>query len=182
MLNRGWGDEPGAAGGGAAAVHVGDEADLGGIGTSRIVGQRPSRRRLPRHRAMHRNVPLLNWRDSEGAPVIWLGNQIGDEGAVALAEAAGKGALGAQGTLTSTMAGKGPQGRVWPRALDAGSRDSSSAKQIGDEGAVDLAEAVGKGALPELTQLHLSRNELSETAKDAKEVVEAKRSGLRVHV
>ena len=53
--------------------------------------------------------------------------------------------------------------------------------QIGDEGAVALAEAVGKGALPELKQLNLERNKLSQTAKDAWEAVEAKRSGLSVY-
>ena len=52
--------------------------------------------------------------------------------------------------------------------------------QIGDEGAVALAEAVGKGALPELKKLYLFGNKLSQTAKDAWEAVEAKRSGLVV--
>ena len=51
--------------------------------------------------------------------------------------------------------------------------------QIGDEGAVALAEAVGKGALPKLKQLNLNSNKLSQTAWDAWEAVEAKRSGLR---
>ena len=53
--------------------------------------------------------------------------------------------------------------------------------QIGDEGAVALAEAVGKGALPKLTRLRLEGNKLYQTAKDAWEAVEAKRSGLYVH-
>ena len=83
-------------------------------------------------------------------------NQIGDEGAKALAEAVGKGAL--------------PK----LKGLRLGSN------QIGDEGAVALAEAVGKGALPKLKKLELFANKLSQTAKDAWEAVEAKRSGLKV--
>ena len=54
--------------------------------------------------------------------------------------------------------------------------------QIGDEGAVALAEAVGKGALRELKQLWLADNKLSQTAKDAWEAVKAKRSGMYVYV
>ena len=54
--------------------------------------------------------------------------------------------------------------------------------QIGDEGAVALAEAVGKGALPELKGLYLYNDQLSQTAMDAWEGVEAKRSGLSVGV
>ena len=57
-----------------------------------------------------------------------------------------------------------------------------SSNQIGDEGAVALAEAVGKGALPKLKKLWLIGNKLSQTAKDAWEVVEAKRRGLDVYV
>ena len=49
--------------------------------------------------------------------------------------------------------------------------------QIGDEGAVALAEAVGKGALPELKFLSLGgMNKLSQTAKDAWEAVKAKKT------
>ena len=85
-------------------------------------------------------------------------NQIGDEGAVALAEAVGKGAL--------------------PELKEL----YLSVNQIGDKGAVALAEAVGKGALPKLKELNLNNNKLSQTAKDAWEAVEAKRSGLDVLV
>ena len=56
--------------------------------------------------------------------VSTIKNQIGDEGAVALAEAVGKGAL--------------------PKLEILGLSES----QIGDEGVSALAEAVGKGALP----------------------------------
>ena len=54
--------------------------------------------------------------------------------------------------------------------------------QIGDDGAMALAEAVGKGALPKLKGLFLGGNKLSQTAKDAWEAVKAKRSGLRVQI
>ena len=54
--------------------------------------------------------------------------------------------------------------------------------QIGDEGAVALAEAVGKGALPKLEGLYLHSNKLSQTAKDAWEAVKAKRSGLSLQL
>ncbi len=52
--------------------------------------------------------------------------------------------------------------------------------QIGDDGAVALAEAVGKGALPELKRLVLGYNKISQTAKDVWEAVRAKGSGLSV--
>ena len=42
-----------------------------------------------------------------------------------------------------------------------------------------LAEAVGKGALPDLKELYLGFNKLSQTSKDACEAVKAKRSGFR---
>ena len=46
-----------------------------------------------------------------------------------------------------------------------------------------LAEAVGKGALPELKGLNLLYgNKLSKTSKDAWEAVKAKRSGLKVYM
>ena len=50
----------------------------------------------------------------------------------------------------------------------------ASYNQIGDEGAVALAEAVGKGALPELKELP-SGNKLSQRAKDAWEAVGMRR-------
>ena len=79
-------------------------------------------------------------------------NQIGDEGAVALAEAVGKGAL--------------------PKL----SRSTQSSRRQPDwqRGRKALAEAVK--AKPELG-LILCNNKLSQTAKDAWEAVEAKRSG-----
>ena len=43
-----------------------------------------------------------------------------------------------------------------------------------------LAEAVGKGALPELKELYLRFNKLTQTAKAAWEAVKATRSGLSV--
>jgi len=84
-------------------------------------------------------------------------NKISDRGAKALAAAFAEGAM--------------------PKL----ERLSLDYNQIGDEGAVALAEAVGKGALPELKKLYLERNKLSQTAKDAWEAVEAKRSGLSVY-
>jgi len=47
---------------------------------------------------------------------------------------------------------------------------------------VALAEAVGKGALPELKELFAPGNKLSQTAKDAWEAVKAKRSGLSLQL
>ena len=91
------------------------------------------------------------------ATVLSLGgNKISDRGAKALAAAFAEGAMP---KLEGLYLG---------------------GNQIGDEGAVALAEAVGKGALPELKKLYLERNKLSQTAKDAWEAVEAKRSGLDV--
>ena len=87
-------------------------------------------------------------------------NKISDRGAKALAAAFAEGAM--------------------PKLeqLDLGSN-----YKIGDDGAVALAEAVGKGALPKLEYggLNLRNNKLSQTAKDAWEAVEAKRSGLSVY-
>ena len=128
-------------------------------------------------------------------------NQIGDEGAVALAEAVGKGALPDSRTSTSTATrlattaqrpslrrlprarcrktrphrqpdwrrGRGgPRGDAqqlylaatrlatmarWPRGGVCRGRDAEEdlfKNQIGDDGAVALAEAVGEGALPGL--------------------------------
>ena len=87
-------------------------------------------------------------------------SQIGDEGAVALAEAVGKGALPELKELVLQH------------------------NQIGDEGAKALAEAVGKGGLTKLKQLWLKGNKLSRTAdaKDAWAAVKAKRSGLDVQL
>ena len=89
---------------------------------------------------------------------LWLnGNQIGDDGAKALAAAFAEGAMPKLEKLYLEY------------------------NQIGDDGAVALAEAVGKGALPELKELYLERNKLSQTAYDAWEAVEAKRRGLSVY-
>ena len=85
-------------------------------------------------------------------------NKISDRGAKALAAAFAEGAM--------------------PKLEDL----FLESNQIGDEGAMALAEAVGKGALPKLKGLYLSFNKLSQTAKDAWEAVEAKRSGLDVRV
>ena len=118
---------------------------------------------------------------------LWLANnQIGDEGAVALAEAVGKGALPKLEQLWLTGNQIGDEGAkalaeavgkgAMPELKELWLRDN----QIGDEGAVALAEAVGKGALPKLDELYLFNNKLSQTAKDAWEAAEAKRSGLHV--
>ena len=83
-------------------------------------------------------------------------NKISDRGAKALAAAFAEGAM--------------------PKLVEL----YLESNRIGDEGAVALAEAVGKGALPALKGLYLDSNKLSQTAKDAWEAVDAKRSGFRV--
>ena len=65
-------------------MHVGDGAATSTAIRSRIVGQRPSRRRLPRARCRSSR------RRGRGGLSL-NANQIGDEGAVAWAEAVGKG-------------------------------------------------------------------------------------------
>ena len=93
------------------------------------------------------------------ATVLSLGdNEISDRGAKALAAAFAEGAMPKLETFNLI------------------------GNQIGDEGAVALAEAVGKGALPKLEEVFLSKNKLSQTAKDAWEAVKAKRRGLGVSV
>ena len=111
----------------------------------------------------------VDWGDDEAVQLVEVlplctsatelqlgGNKISDRGAKALAAAFAEGAMPKLEKLILYS------------------------NEIGDEGAVALAEAVGKGALPELRYLDLDRNKLSQTAKDAWEAVEAKRSGLKM--
>ena len=84
-------------------------------------------------------------------------NQIGDEGAVALAEAVGKGArCRSSGCSTSATTRLATRAR-WPSR-----------------------RRLGRARCPELKKLGLDNNKLSQTAEDAWEAVKAKRSGLDV--
>ena len=105
------------------------------------------------------------------ATELWLfDNKISDRGAKALAAAFAEGAMPKLEKLWPPLQpdwrrGRGERsgrlGRARCRAQELG----LFGNQIGDEGAVALAEAVGKGALPELKGLFLATTRLATRAR-----------------
>ena len=162
------------------------------------LGQRPLRRRLPRARCRSsRDSPSTqpDWRRgpgprgggwegrAAGAQAVQLrSNQVGDDGAVARG-GGWEGRRRAQGTQPLHQPGW-RRGAVAPRRRLGRARCRAQgtqlyANQIGDDGAVALAEAVGKGALPKKLEDSGSTATSFQKAKDAWGG-QGQRSGLTV--